>query len=221
MTKPVVRMNNVTNYNLWLRFKEGDDDALALLFKKYADDLYSYGLKIYNNDSLVKDCLQEVFIQLIDKRKKIEITPYTHIYLFRSLRNKLFEELRSENRKQNILNNLSVKESLEEKDVEQLLIQSEERKSIHNELNTALQKLTKRQKEIIYLKYTECFSTVEIAELLQIDNASVRKLLYRSLKSLKKALGKKNLILLNIFVLLNSSIYCVDNQNCNSEVEKK
>jgi len=35
-------MDNLDSENLWIRFKNGDLDALAKLFKRYADDLYSY-----------------------------------------------------------------------------------------------------------------------------------------------------------------------------------
>src|SRR5690554_7926932 len=96
-------MNGASENILWTSFKNGDDSALARIFTKYADQLYAYGLKIINDEALVKDCIQDVFIQLIEKRETLVITSKTQIYLFKSLRNKLFEELRSEKRKKEII----------------------------------------------------------------------------------------------------------------------
>jgi len=181
---------------LWINFKNGTSDSLSLLYKEYADELYSYGMKVYGDDYLVKDCIQEVFIQLIDKRKFLNITPQIHTYLFKSLRNKLLEELRSKNRKQDISIKLSEFETGYAKHAEQIIIEDEEENSIRKKIGTSIEKLSNRQKEIIYLKYTNDFSYDEIAEMLQIDKASARTLLYRTLKTLKDQFNNNALLLL-------------------------
>jgi RNA polymerase sigma factor (sigma-70 family) len=172
---------------------------------EYAHELYSYGMKIFGDDNLVKDCIQEVFIQLIDKRKTLIITPTIHTYLFKSLRNKLFEELRSKNRKQDINTTLSEFEPGYAKHAEQIIIEDEEENNIKKTIRTSIEKLSNRQKEIIYLKYTKDFSYDEIAEMLQIDKASARTLLYRTLKTMKDQFNN-NTLLLWVFIgsFLNS-----------------
>jgi RNA polymerase sigma factor (sigma-70 family) len=49
-------------------------------------------------------------------------------------------------------------------------------------IKQVMSKLTDHQRELIHLKYSEGFQNNEIAEMLNIDVASVRTLLYRSLK---------------------------------------
>ncbi len=212
-------MDNLDSENLWIRFKNGDLDALAKLFKRYADDLYSYGLKIVNDESLVKDCLQEVFIQVINKRKVIKVTSTTHVYLFKTLRNKLLEELRSSNRKQIILSNLAVNDTDISRSAEHKYIQNEERLNIQRKLNRALEELTDRQKEIIYLKYSKGFNHAEIAELLQIDQPSVRKLLYRALMNLRGKIKTHSIVLVSILLKTTAS-QCVDNKSVGIFIEK-
>jgi len=172
----------LTENFLWKNFKNGDDSALARIYTDYADQLYAYGLKIINDEALVKDCIQEVFIQLIEKRETLVITSRTHLYLFKSLRNKLFEELRSEKRKKNILKLWPESEIQPEKTAEHSAIVSEEKKSMEAKIKQVMSKLTDHQRELIHLKYSEGFQNNEIAEMLNIDVASVRTLLYRSLK---------------------------------------
>lgn len=181
---------------LWINFKNGNSNSLSLLYHEYADELYSYGMKISGDDSLVKDGIQEVFINLIDKRKTLIITPTIHTYLFKSLRNKLFEELRSKNRKQDINAKISEIEPGYAKHAEQIMIEEEEENNIRKTIRTSIEKLSNRQKEIIYLKYTKDFSYDEIAEMLQIDKASARTLLYRTLKTLKDQFNNNALLLL-------------------------
>jgi RNA polymerase sigma factor (sigma-70 family) len=179
-------MEDKSRIFLWKKFKIGDEDALTQLYKKYSHQMYSYGLRISNDKGLVHDCIQDVFIQLIDRRKKIDVTSSIHIYLFKSLRNRLFAEFRSNNRKQNILENISKINSDFEPNAEQILIRTESERDIKTRLGKLIEGLPPRQREIIYLKFTENMNYDEIAELLQIDNASARKLLYRALKTIKE-----------------------------------
>jgi RNA polymerase sigma factor (sigma-70 family) len=157
--------------------------------------LYSYGLKVVNDEHLVKDCIQEVFIQLINKRKSLDVTSKLHVYLFKSLRNKIIEELRSKKRKQDIINLIDGDDLLFERNAEQKIIDSEKDKSIKSRIDSLLAQLPSRQKEIIYLKYTEGLDYDDIAELLQIDKASARTLLYRTLKTIKEQLSNNILLL--------------------------
>jgi len=184
---------------IWARFKDGDNDALSLLYSEFAHELYSYGLNVVNDEHLVKDCIQEVFIQLINKRKSLVVTSKLHVYLFKSLRNKIIEELRSQKRKQDIINLIDGDDILYEKNAEQKIIDSEKEYSIKYHINSLLAQLPSRQREIIYLKYTECLDYDDIAVLLQIDKASVRTLLYRTLKTIKEQLSGNTLLLWALF----------------------
>jgi RNA polymerase sigma factor (sigma-70 family) len=102
----------------------------------------------------------------------------------------LVEELRSSNRRQDILK-LLYKEGTVENHAEQSLIDYEERQSIQKDILSAMNHLTDRQKEAIFLKYNKDFSYQEIAELLGIDKASVCTLLYRSIKIMRRAFMEK------------------------------
>ena len=192
-------MDEQSRNSVWVKFRDGDNDALSELYSEFAHELYSFGLKVVNDEHLVKDCIQEVFIQLINKRKSLVVTSKLHVYLFKSLRNKIIEELRSKKRKQDIINLIDGDDLLFEKNAEQKIIDSEKDKSIKSHIESLLAQLPSRQKEIIYLKYTEGLDYDDIAELLQIDKASARTLLYRTLKSIKVQLSNNVLFLWALF----------------------
>ncbi len=190
----------VSDTELWEKFLAGDDICISIVYKRYVNDLFTYGLKIVNDESLVKDCIQDVFINLIDNRRKLVVGARIHIYLFKSLRNRLVDEIRSVSRKHEILHSKNIsKENTVSDSVEGELIRDEERLLVQEEIRKVLNNLTGKQREIIYLKYTKGLSYDEIALLLEIDKASARTLLYRTLKTLKKELDKKALILIVFF----------------------
>jgi len=196
-------MEIIKEETLWYRFKNGDNDALSLLYNQHIHQLFSYGMRIRGDDQLVKDCIQEVFVHLIDKKKKLTITEVTSAYLFKSLRNKLFEELRTKTLRSDNVKHISTNEIVFDESMEQITIKSEEEISRRRILEAALGSLSNYQREAIFLKYSQDFSYDKIAEILDIDVASARTLIYRSLKKVKEAIlpnigkeiGAKSLLL--------------------------
>lgn len=190
-------MNNAND--LWLRFKSGDDDSLSELYKCNVHKLFSYGLKIHGDKCLVQDCIQEIFIHLLEKRKKLVFSDTTPIYLFKSLRNKLLEERRSKSRRIDIVHSISLLDSYSEISTEQSIVYSEEEQLRKGRMASALNILSDHQKEAIFLKYSQGFDYDKIAELLNIDISSARTLVYRSLKKMKDFLNGKTHLFLFFF----------------------
>ena len=176
-------LNNLKN--IWKRFLNDDEDAFEDLYHEYANQLYSYGMKIVQDEDLVKDCIQEAFIHLIDNKKRIILTPRIHLYLFKSLRNKLYEELRTGKMKAAHNKEAYAESPAFEMSLETTIIESEKFQEKKKILNKALEQLTEKQREVLFLRYTEGMEYSEIANILDIDIASVRTLVYRSLKALK------------------------------------
>jgi len=193
-------MNRAKEYDLWIRFKGGDDNALSALYSLYVNQLYSYGLKISRDEPIVKDCVQEVFLNLVDKRKVLLISEKTHLYLFKSLRNKIIEEARSHMRKKKIEESL-VGDNLNSQwlNAEELIVSSEEENFQKKIITSAMEGLSEHEREAIFLKYSEDLSYDDIAIVLDIDIASVRTLMYRTLKKIKENIKKKRVFFFSLF----------------------
>ncbi len=188
-------MNRTDEKTLWNNFQRGDNDALSILYGRYVHELFSYGIRIYGDDQLVKDCIQEVFIHLIEKGKKLSITDFNSMYLFKCLRNKLFEELRTKSNRSDILRKMVSDEIEYDENIEQITVQSEEEIARRRILDAAMASLSNYQREAIFLKYTQNFSYDMIADILGVDIASARTLIYRSLKKIKESAFNNILIL--------------------------
>jgi hypothetical protein len=49
---------------LWNSFRQGERDALNLIFEKYARQLYVYGRSMTCDEGILSNCIQDTFLQL-------------------------------------------------------------------------------------------------------------------------------------------------------------
>lgn len=167
------RTLNVEPDQLWSGIRKGDENALSKLFCMYYNFLFNYGYKIIPRHDLVKDSIQELFLTLWKRRDHIEEAYSVRSYLFHSLRRILLRNItRQKNR--STRNEVYVDNSFEEVyNTEELMIHFETKQDQKEKLKKALQSLSKRQKEAIFLKFYEGLSNTEIATVMDINQQSV------------------------------------------------
>lgn len=183
-------MTHSEELRYWYDFIDGDTNALSHLFEHYVDGLTAYGIKIYPDEELVKDAIQEVFVQLILKRQKLKRREEIRGLVFRILRNTIIDEIKliNRNRKNNNLIGNAIVPFV--RDAEYQFINAEENLKRNTRLSIALDQLSAHQKESMYLKYAQCLSYDQISEVMGISVASARTLIYRTLKQLKSLMPK-------------------------------
>jgi len=170
----------MTDSNLWNKFKDGDKSAIEKIYFSNYEKLLYYGLKFSDDYHLIEDCIQDLFIYLIKNKKSLGSTNHIGYYLFKSLRRLIINKLKSV--KFSINNELVIKE------LDSRVAQLEKYSKLKTEnidILKMLEELPARQKEIIYLKYSNGLKNQEIADVLQIKNQTVRNLLCKGLKTLK------------------------------------
>lgn len=177
--------------NIWRMFKQGDNDAFSAIYNNHSKRLYLYGLKITRNRTLIEDTLQDLFYELFRNRKSIGETDNILSYLLTSFRRKLFRKLKSEFRydltDETPEYQFDVMYSIEHE------IVLDEGKNQRNKLFiNALEQLSPRQKEAIYLKFTNGLGYEEISGILEMSTESCRNLIYRAIKALKEGIHERN-----------------------------
>ena len=187
--------NKQTDLRRWASFKSGDDLALAVIYSENAEILYKYGLKFTSNQKVIEDTIHDMFIDLIRSRKTLGETENILYYLLKSFRRKLIRQLHGESR---------YGEDLAQEfefgvhySIEQEIILEEHHSHVSRELQQAIEQLSPRQKEAIYLKFTKGLDYKEISDILGMGVEASRNLIYRAIKSLKEILtNNPNLFLL-------------------------
>jgi RNA polymerase sigma factor (sigma-70 family) len=171
--------------NAWIMFKDGDDQVFSAIYSEYARNLYHYGLKFTNNRTIIEDSIQDLFLDLFKNRKTIGPTDNILRYLMKSFRRKLFRLLNREKRydlrNENEDYAFDVMYSVEH---EMILQENMDEKTLL--FLKGLEELTPRQKEAIYLKFTNGLEYEEVCEIMDMNLESCRNLIYRAVKALRE-----------------------------------
>ena len=83
--------------DLLKRLQRNDADALTSLMWLYYDDLHNYGARFTTDKALVKDCIQEIFISLWQRRETADTILSPKFYLLRAIKNKILKSLHKNN----------------------------------------------------------------------------------------------------------------------------
>ena len=190
-----MKLAKPADIELWVRFKNGDNKALTYIYSENSPKLYRYGLKLTSNYSIVEDVIHDLFSDLINSRKNLGDTNNILFYLLKSFKRRLQRKLQKEVR-YNLFNNNEGYVFEITYSIEQTIILEEKSNQKMNSLYNALNNLTPRQKEAIYLRFTEGLEYEEISEMMEMGIEGCRNLIYKAIKSLKKSIqGKKSLVL--------------------------
>lgn len=154
-------------------------------YESYFRELLSYGLKIINNKDIVADCIHDLFVELHQK-KTIDTISELKPYLFRCLRNLLLDNLKS---KPNVSLDRIENQPFEFSTREELWVREEMDAHQQEKLRRALEELTARQKEVIYLRLRDELSYQQIADITGITNQSVRNHFSIAIKHLRECLS--------------------------------
>lgn len=161
-------------------------------YEIYIDELFAYGIAFGVEKDFVLDAIHDLFLHLFESADKIEILGSPKSYLFSALKNKIITSLRKQ------ANWLSLEEEVEEVDAEALMEDEEERRNYEKEVESLLNLLTNKQREVIYLRFIKALSIQEISEILNITPKSVRKMIYRAIERMQQ--GKIELLFLLMFL---------------------
>jgi len=164
---------NESGKNLWVSLKKGNEEALTKLFCIYYTPLFTYGIKIIPNEEVVKDCIQELFVTLWDRRTNINQAHSVKSYLLSSLRRTILRKLQKQ-KKQYERNKKYLDDFFEDSlNAEQMIINFEKKEQDLYKLKKAIDSLGKRHREAIYLKFYEGLNNNEIAVIMNINRQSV------------------------------------------------
>jgi RNA polymerase sigma factor (sigma-70 family) len=173
------------NKRLWEKYLNGDKEALSIIFRIFFDDLHNYGLRLTRNSEIVKDSLQDMFFKLWKNRSNLSVVDNIKPYLFKALRRHIINNLKWED---NFTNYKQEPEELFQIEFshEDFLISRNIDFETRENLIKALNKLTKRQREAIYLRYFEELDFESISEIMSMKIQSVRNSIHRGLLVLRE-----------------------------------
>lgn len=197
-------MISMSDLELWMLLKAGDQPAFEFIYDRFFDDMYEYGFRLCKDDFILKDKIQDVFIRIWTRHDKLGNTANIKAYLFTALRNSINEEYRSNSLHHTLLDkfraDLPVNFSLEFE-----LLEKESEQEKLSRLHHALNQLSDRQKEIIYLRFLQDLDYDEVSKIMGITTKAAYKLSARALDSLKNLLSANDKEILMLLFSLQLS----------------
>lgn len=180
--------NSVDDAGLWQAFQGGSSESLGQLMTRHYDALYYYGTKFSRDTDFLRDCIQDVFVELWQRRRTISslVTAQVKPYLMTMLRRLVHQEYKRQQQfsfqePTDSLPDFEIEFSVEDK-----LIDAE--KTQHNiiRINQLLNQLPRRCKEAIYLRFYENLDRPMIAHIMGISEQSVSNLFQEAFRLLRQ-----------------------------------
>jgi RNA polymerase sigma-70 factor (family 1) len=158
---------------------KGDDAAFTELYRRYWKRLYIYAYKIFQDETACEDIVQDIFLKLWLSESKGEIQN-VESYLFKAVRYKVANCIRDF--KWNESHDTLLFEIID--DVQQ--DSSLEFKELKSSINSTIQTLPMKCREIFILFYDNELSIKEIAAQCDISIRTVEKHIYNARQVLRK-----------------------------------
>ena len=188
-------MTPMTDTQLWQQFKHGQHSAYAAIYKGQADYLLRYCYRITSDELIIEDAIHDLFVELWKNRSTIGDTDNIRAYLTVALRRKIIKILQKKQKTESdkTPEELNFQTELA---IDEVIIATERSAEWAKKLQSAMNKLSDRQREVLYMKYYSQMNNEENSEALGINNQSVRNLTHRSIEQLKKLFAWIILILI-------------------------
>jgi len=184
--------------DIWMRFRSGDREAFSEIYETFVDVLFAYGRKMTSDRELVKDSIQDLFLNLYKFNPHLHQPEYLEFYLFRSLRNEIIHKIKKSKQELSLTDDgmflfdlkFNVEQDALDGDSEELRVKA---------LKEILQSIDTQKRELLFLKFSTGLSYIEIGQLLGINPDTAKKQVYRTLDQLRDRFGKQLLELLMIW----------------------
>lgn len=191
---------------MWAELLKGSQTALKEIYLEHHQVLFQYGMRMLQDEDATRDCLHNLFVKIWTNHKTLRYTDNIKYYLMSALRNEIINYRAKENRYDHNPANQEV--FLLDFSVESAYIRKEEINEQTKKLAEAMNQLTARQKEIIYLKYFEELDYDQIADMMDITVKGAYKLSARALDALKEIMQVDKVVLIGMLLSAKHQYWC-------------
>ncbi|HZQ20269.1 MAG TPA: sigma-70 family RNA polymerase sigma factor [Terriglobales bacterium] len=184
----------LTDAEVMLRVKAGDDSAFNYLIQKYRRPIINFMYRMAHNPAAAEDLAQEVFLRVYRSRSSYEASAKFTTWLYRIATNLGMNYVRDtrHERPENTMN-LDVADAetgqapdLADKapNIEEKILRRERLKAIREKVEA----LPERQKMAVLMHKYQQMDYRQIAEVLKLSESATKSLLFRAYETLRQQL---------------------------------
>ncbi|WP_109829966.1 RNA polymerase sigma-70 factor [Reichenbachiella versicolor] len=188
----------MTEEKLIERIKNDDKSAFESLFRMFYPDLCRFCVRYVRDEIIAEEIVQEVYINIWDRRFLIEINTSVKAYLYTAVKNRSFNYLKLQLPKE--------QNKVELEHIAYMEVDGEDddqvKKELYRQINLAIDRLPNKCKIIFSLSKNSGMTYKEIAEELDISVKTVENQVGHALRKLRAELNPLwNKIIVIIIIL--------------------
>ena len=175
----------LTDEEVAARVQKGEQELFGMLMERYEPKLSRYGRKFLSSPDNIEDIVQDVFISAFQNIQSFDTSRRFSPWIYRIAHNAYVNALKKNSHVPVTLFDFDalVSHTVYE-DPDEL---ERDQKDIKAMIETSLEKVSAKYKEILLLRYYEDMDYKEIAEVLELPIGTVSIRLKRAREALKKA----------------------------------
>ncbi len=186
--------NNFKNHDYLLkRLEKGDEKAYMYMVDIYYSDLFNYAKNLSRDHYRADDIVQNVFIVVWEKRKRLRHIASLKKFLYKSVYNEFIDLYRKD-----VATTALEKKYIEEMDLYLEKTSEKEFNDLVNLIKQEIESLPPKCKETFLLSRMEGLSYVEISNYLKVSIKTVETHMSKAFRILREKIGKNNSTILFI-----------------------
>jgi RNA polymerase sigma-70 factor (ECF subfamily) len=177
-------MSNYSSYGdseLTDLLKSGDQAAFTEIYDRYMGVLYLHALKLLKDEHEAEDIIHELFLSLWTKASELNFNTPLANYLYRSVKNRVFNALNHQKIKTNHLESLQSYIDAGHYQTDEAILAAE----LAREIEIEIAQMPARMREVFELSRKANLSHREIANELGISDKTVKKQINNAIKLLR------------------------------------
>lgn len=175
---------------LWNNLRKGNREAFEVIYRKYVNHLYNFGIHIFMDHALVEDAIQDVFVYIWKRHAFLGETDSIKFYLFKSLKREIVRKIKERERKPATATLTSAVDQEYCEPIESELILRQVAEENELALSKAIESLPEKQREIIVNRFYNNLSAEQISSKMSLSIDSTYTLLSRAVRELRKNVKK-------------------------------
>ena len=180
-----VEFHNTSDKYIWDKFREGHPGAFEIMYERNINVLANYGRRMSSDTDLVKDAIQDLFIDLWRNRANLSSTDTIKFYLIKAFRRNLIKKINAAKKIDSHEEHTSGISHSFELSHELVIVESEIESEKLDHLNSILNNLPPRQKEAVFLRFYGGLNYTEISDAMGINQQSAHNMVFRALEVLR------------------------------------
>lgn len=179
---------------LWERVSQSDYTAFNSLYERYWDTLLHIALKKVNDIDIAMDLVQDLFVEVWQKRHAITIQTSVKAYLISGLYFKTFMHFRRSGVQQKHVDNYCLfSETHDSGEFFSAARYEENYETLLFAIERSVEEMPVRMKAVFQMKYYKSLNNQEIAENLGLSTQTVKNQLSKALTQIRQQMESEHL----------------------------